>query len=208
MKIRVLLLCGLLAACTTAPPADQPTPQQAEQADDTYAGIDLAAIRKEADNLDKDQLAERMAALRDNVWENKAPTPPANASVVIEYAITSSFARFDGSTLLWRESSGQWQWHRARHSAGESFPPEGGLVDRATATTLEQMLESPKRRAEVWYSPVATPMLDGTAPTCFDGASYLMVIRRAGQPEEFVVQGCQTRWRNGDLINLIGGIGR
>lgn len=203
MTLRALLLCGLLAGCATAPPADP-----VAQADETYAGIDLAAIRAEADDLDRDQLAERMEALRDNVWETKAPAPPADATVSIELAISSGFARFDGSTLLWRQASGQWQWHRASHSQGASPAPESGVVDPAVAKQLEQMLESPQRRAEIWYSPNATPMTDGTSSTCFDGASYLMVIRRTDQAEEFIVQSCQTRWRNGDLINLIGRIGR
>jgi len=61
------------------------------------------------------------------------------------------------------------------------------------------MLDSPERRAEIWYSPAATP-LEGTddVNSCFDGASSLMLIRQAGQPDAFIVQSLSpalAQWR-------------
>lgn len=208
MNMRALLLCGLLAGCSSLPPVG------AQEMDrDSYAAADIAAIQKEADDLDIDQLVERMDALRDGAWKGKAPTAPADASVSIDLFISSSFSRYEASTLLWRDSAGKWQWRRA---AQDGYAPEAeasaatsGTVSIAKARELDLMLDDPERRSEVWYSPAATPLKGAEdVSSCFDGASSLMVIRRAAKPDEFVVQSCRTRWLNGDLINLIGGIGR
>ncbi|MEQ1784179.1 MAG: hypothetical protein ABMA14_22710, partial [Hyphomonadaceae bacterium] len=203
-----LLLSLLLAGCSTAPPISAQ-----EVAPDSYAAADIAAIQKEADDLDIDQIAERMDAMRDGVWKNKAPVPPADVSVSIDLIVSSSFARYESSTLLWRTAAGGWDWHRAVQDGAvpeaDARPPAGGALNAAQASELDHMLADPQRRAEVWYSPPTTP-LKGTDETnaCFDGASSLMVIRRPGQANEFIVQSCRTRWLNGQLINLIGGIGR
>lgn len=180
---------------------------------DSYTAADLAAIQKEADDLDIDQLAERMDAMRDGVWQNKAPTPPGSAPVSIELFVSSSFARFESSTLLWRDPAGGWQWHRAIHDGqspdANATGAAAGVASETQARDLDRMLASAERRAEIWYSPAATPLKGATEQnTCFDGASYLMVIHRAAQPDEFVVQSCTTRWLNGELVKLIGRIGR
>ncbi len=206
--MRTLLLCGLLAGCSSFAPVG------AQEVDrDSYAAADIIAIQKEADDLDIDQLVERMDAMRDGVWHGKAPTAPADASISIELFVSSGFARYEGSTLLWRDAAGAWGWHRASHDGyadeTKAFAAASGVVSAGKAGELDRMLENPERRAEVWYSPPATP-LKGTVDvnSCFDGASSLMVIHRPNKPDEFIVQSCRTRWLNGDLINLIGGIGR
>ncbi len=208
MNLHALFLCALLAGCSNLPVVS------AQEIDpDSYAAADIAAIQKEADDLDIDQLVERMDAMRDGVWQGKAPAAPAGPSISIELFVSSSFARSESSALLWRDATGRWDWHRATHNgdapAETGFKTAGGVVDAAHSAELERMLDSAERRAEIWFSPPATP-LKGTSEEnkCFDGASFLMAIRRAGQPEELVVQSCTTRWLNGDLINLIGGIGR
>jgi hypothetical protein len=208
MNIRALLLCGLLAGCSSLSPVG------AQEADrDSYAAADIAAMQKEADDLDIDQLAERMDALRDGAWKGAAPKAPADATVSITLIVSSSFARYESSTVLWRDAAGQWQWHRAVQDGqvpeADAPAPKHGAVTTAQAGELDRMLDSPERRAELWYSPAATP-LKGTddVNSCFDGASSLMLIRQTGQPDAFIVQSCRPRWLNGDLINLIGGIGR
>jgi hypothetical protein len=208
MKIRALLLYGLLAGCSSLSPV---AIQEIDS--DSYAAADIAAIQKEADDLDIGQLAERMSAMRDGVWKGKAPTAPVDASVSIELIVSSSFVHYESSTLLWRDRAGGWIWRRAIQDGSvpetEAAAAASGDVDAVRARELDRMLESRERLAEVWYSPPATP-LKGTAETntCFDGASSLMVIRRADKPDEFIVQSCRTRWLNGDLINLIERIGR
>ena len=208
MTLRALLFCGLLAGCSSLSPVGA---QEADQ--DSYAAADIAAIQKEADDLDIDQLAERMDAMRDGVWKSKAPAAPADAAVSIELFVSSGFSRYEGSTLLWRNGAGQWQWNRAVQDGyapeADAYKATSGTASVAQARELDRMLDNPERRAEVWYSPAATP-LKGTdeVNSCFDGASSLMVIHRRAKSDEFIVQSCRPRWLNGDLINLIGGIGR
>ena len=208
MNIRSLLACALLAGCAST------APTQAQEIDrDSYAAADIAAILKEADDLDVGQLAERMDAMRDGAWKGKTPAAPADASVSIELFVSSSFSRYEGSTLLWRDTAGKWEWRRAVQDGyapeAEAYKATSGTASVAQGRELDLMLNDPERRSEVWYSPAATP-LKGTdeVNSCFDGASSLMLIRQAGKPDAFVVQSCRTRWLNGDLINLIGGIGR
>ena len=208
MTIRALLFCGLLAGCSSL------SPVSAQEVDrDSYAAADIAAIQKKADDLDIDQLAERIDAIRDGAWKGASPKAPADATVSITLIVSSSFARYESSTVLWREAAGQWQWHRAVQDGkvpeADAPAPKHGAVTAAQAGDLDRMLDSPERRAEIWFSPPATP-LKGTddVNSCFDGASYLMLIRQAGQPDAFIVQSCRPRWLNGDLIKLISGIGR
>lgn len=225
MTLRALLLCGLLAGCTSIASVEV---QEVDP--DSYAAADLAAIHKEADDLDIDQVHERIEALRDAIWRNMAPTPPAGATVTIDLVVTGSFSGRDTSVVLWRNVSGKWEWRRAEHdwhapSAPHEPPPspvptgwtppphdewtpafrtEGGVVGSVHAFELERMLKNPERRAEVWYSPPSTPLTspDAVSP-CTDGPSYLLVIRRAGEAPETVVQSCKTRWWNGELLNLL-----
>lgn len=208
MNIRALLFCGLFAGCSSLSPVG------AQEIDrDSYEAADIAAIKKEADDLDIGQLAERMDAMRDGAWKGKVPRVPPDVKVSVDLFVSSSFSKYDSSTLLWRDGTGQWSWHCAVQDGqvpeAEALLPTSGTVNTVQARELEHMLENPDRLAEVWYSPAATP-LKGTdeVNSCFDGASSLMVIRRAGQPDAFIVQSCRPRWLNGDLINLIGGIGR
>lgn len=213
MIMRTLLLCGLLAGFSSLAPVGAQEVGAHELDSDSYAAADIIAIQKEADDLDIDQLAERMDAMRDGVWQGKAPTALTDLSISIELFVSSGFARYEGSTLLWRDAAGAWGWHRASHDGyadeAKAFAAANGVVDGGKARELDQMLGNPERLAEVWYSPPATP-LKGTEDvnSCFDGASSLMVIHRKGVPDEFIVQSCRPRWLNGDLINLIGGIGR
>lgn len=206
MTLRALLLCGFLAGCSGLAPtqAQQVTAQEA--APDSYAAADLAAIRKAADDLDLDQLHERMDALRDANWNNAAPIIPADAPVSLELAITSGFYGFEASTIAWRDTQGLWQWRRAKHDSGRNGgtpSTASGVATAAQSAELDRQLASADRRAESWYSPPVTPLKDGSENACFDGVSSLLVIHRAGQPDETVVQSCTSRWLNGKLIDLI-----
>ena len=213
MKIQALLFCGLLAGCSSLAPVGAQEVGAHELDWDSYAAADIAAIQKEADDLDIDQLAERMDAMRDGVWQGKAPKAPANAGVSIELFVSSSFARNESSALLWRDAVGGWVWHRAAHDGyaeeAKAFAAASGVVGADRAGELDALLGNPERMSEVWYSPASTP-LQGTDDVncCFDGASSLMVIHRPAKPDEFIVQSCTLRWLNGQLINLIGGISR
>ncbi|MEQ1783305.1 MAG: hypothetical protein ABMA14_18270 [Hyphomonadaceae bacterium] len=207
MTLRALLLCGLLAGCSTL----APTPAQ-EIDSYSYAAADIAAIQKEADDLDIDQLHERMDAIRDANWNNAAPVIPAGAPVSLEMAISSSAWGVEVSLIAWRDTRGGWEWRSAKHAGGglaRAAPSEEITSGRAPAeksAELDRQLASAERRAEIWYSPAATPLKDGGENRCHDGASNLLVIHRAGQPDETVVQSCQTRWLNGKLIDLISSL--
>lgn len=206
MTLRALLLCGLLAGCAST------APTQAQEVDPgSYAAADIAAIRKEADDLDIDQLQERMEALRDANWSNAAPIAPASSPVSLELAVTSSFYGVDVSLIAWRDTQGQWQWHRAKHDSGRnggtpSASTSSGVATPTQSAELDRQLASAERRAEVWYSPAATPLKAGGEDACHDGISSLLVIHRAGQADEFVVQSCKTRWLNGQLIDLLSSL--
>lgn len=208
MTLRALLLCGLLAGCSSLAPT-QAQPVQTQEIDPgSYAAADLAAIRKEAGELDLGQLQERMEALRDANWNNAAPAIPASAPVSLELAITSSFYGVEISLIAWRDPQGQWQWRRAKHDAGRnggtpSASTADGIASPAQSAELDRQLASAVRRAEVWYSPPATPLKDGGEDACHDGLSSLLAIHRSGQPDEIVVQSCTTRWLNGKLIDFI-----
>ena len=179
---------------------------------DSYAAADIAAIQKEADDLDIDQLHERMDAMRDANWNNVAPVIPAGAPVSLEMAISSSAWGVEISLIAWRDTLGGWEWRSVKHAGGglaRAAPSEEITSGRASAeksAELDRQLASAERRAEVWYSPPATPLKGGGEISCHDGASSLLAIRRAGQPDEFVVQSCQTRWLNGKLIDLISSL--
>jgi hypothetical protein len=207
MNIRALLFCGLLAGCSSLSPVGA---QDVDQ--DSYAAADIAAIRKEADDLDIGQLAERMDAMRDGVWRDATPVVPANAPVSLELVVSSSFWGVEISFIAWRDAQGVWEWRRAKHTGGgpsrAAQPDEttSGRASAAMSAELDRQLASAERRAEVWYSPPATPLKDGGEIRCHDGASSLLAIRRAGQPDEFVVQSCQTRWLNGRLIDLLSSL--
>lgn len=201
--MRALLLCCLLAGCSSF------ASTRAQELDPgSYAAADLAAIRKEADDLDLNQLRERMDALRDANWSNAAPVAPAGSPASLEMAITSSFHGIEVSTIAWRDGQGLWQWRRASHDSGRnggspSASTSSGVATAAQSAELDRQLASAKRRAEVWYSPPATPLRDGSEDICHDGISSLLVIHRSGQPDETVVQSCKSRWLNGQLIDLI-----
>lgn len=200
--MRALLLPVFLAGCSIT------APTLAQEIDpDSYAAADIAAIRKEADDLDIDQLAERMDAMRDGNWNGAAPTPPAGSLVSLELVMSSSFYRVEISEIAWRDAQGQWEWRRAKLDNGVHTTTSGVALP-VVALDLDRQLASPERRAEIWYSPPSTPLKTGEEDACHDGASYLLAIHRAGQPDEFVVQSCKTRWLNGALINLIGSLGR
>lgn len=210
MIMRALLPALFLAACAGVAPVPEAAPEAVAEG---YADVDVVAIREEADDLDVDQLRERMDAIRDATWRDQAPRPPVDTGVAIELVVTSGFHAFDSSTILWREANGAWQWRRTVHDGrapeADAFKTSSGAAAAGEAAQLDRMLASQQRRAEVWYSPPLTPMkFPQPSEACFDGASYLMAIRRAGQPDELVVQSCAARWLNGDLITQIGRLGR
>ena len=207
MTLRALLLCGLLAGCSSL------APTQAQEIDpDSYAAADIAAMQKEADDLDIDQLHERMDAMRDANWNNVAPVIPAGAPVSLEMAISSSAWGVEISLIAWRDTLGDWEWRSVKHAGGSlarAAPSEEITSDRASAekgAVLDRQLASAERRAEIWYSPATTPLKDGSENRCYDGGSNLLVIHRSGQPDEFVVQSCKTRRLNGKLIDQISSL--
>jgi hypothetical protein len=208
MKMRSLLFCGLLAGCSSLSPEGMQAVDR-----DSYAAADIAAIQKEADDLDIDQLAERMDAMRDGVWRDATPVIPADAAVSLELVVSSSFWGVEISFIAWRDAQGGWEWRRAKHTGGgpsraaQSDETTSGRASAKDAAELDRQLASAERRAEVWYSPAATPLKEGGENPCHDGGSNLLAIHRTGKPDEFVVQSCMTRWLNGKLIALIGSLG-
>lgn len=230
-KCRMMIRTALFASTFALAGMNAPALAQTDDRD-SYAAADLDAIKTMADTIDIAGMRASIEQLRSSAWRGAPPAVPADATVSIDLVVSSSFMGADTSVVLWRDAAGEWQWRRADHDGRHppDMPPpppfpippdwvqppydayasaykfDGGKVGSVHAYELDRQLRDIQRRAETWYSPPSTP-LKGTdeVNACYDGAVFLAVIRRAGEPDELIAQACQTRWLNGALLNLLDG---